>query len=176
MIPGGNSPSPLPAQPRRYSPAGFAHVLALCGLLLLAGPAAQAGELDGTVVAVTDGDTLKVLSEGREVVIRLDQVDAPEKRQAFGDRARQSLAGLVFHQPVRVETHGRDRYGRTIATVFVGELDVNAEQVRRGMAWVYVRYARDRALFALEAEARAARRGLWDDPEPVPPWAWRHHR
>lgn len=142
-------------------------------LLLMAAPMAQADELAGQVVGITDGDTLRVLVDQREVVIRLAQIDAPEKRQPFGQRSRQSLAELVFQKGVRVETEGRDRYGRTIGTVFVEGLDVNAEQVRRGMAWVYVRYAHDPALQAVEQEAREARRGLWADAEPVAPWAWR---
>lgn len=142
-------------------------------LLLLAAPLAQAEELAGRVVGITDGDTLRVLVDQREVVVRLAQIDAPEKRQPFGQRSRQSLAELVFQKGVRVESEGRDRYGRTIGTVFVGGLDVNAEQVRRGMAWVYVRYAHDPALQATEQEARAGRRGLWADAEPVAPWEWR---
>jgi endonuclease YncB( thermonuclease family) len=78
---------------------------------------------------------------------------------------------------VRVEAHGLDRYHRTIGTVFVGKLNVNAEQVRLGFAWVYRRYARDSALFLLENEAHDSRRGLWVDADPVPPWDWRkeHH-
>lgn len=133
----------------------------------------QAAELVGRVVGVTDGDTLRVLVEQREVVVRLDQIDAPEKAQPFGQRSRQSLAELCFGQPVRVVTHGQDRYGRTIGTVFVGALDVNAEQLRQGMAWAFLRYLREPALLDIEREARAARRGLWADPAPVAPWDWR---
>lgn len=135
---------------------------------------ALAGDLFGTVVGVTDGDTVQVLIDERRTKVRLDQIDAPEKAQPFGERARRSLAELCFQKDVRLVTHGRDSYGRTIATVFVGNLDVNAEQVRRGMAWVYLKYLRDPALIADQAEARAARRGLWADAEPVPPWEWRH--
>lgn len=145
---------------------------ALLFVCLLALPV-QAAELVGRVVGVTDGDTLRVLVEQREVVVRLDQIDAPEKAQPFGQRSRQSLAELCFDQSVRVLTRGQDRYGRTIGTVFVGALDVNAEQVRRGMAWVFLRYLREPALLDIEREARAARRGLWADPAPVAPWEWR---
>jgi hypothetical protein len=70
-------------------------------------------------------------------------------------------------------TRGQDRYGRTVATVYVDGIDVNAEQVRRRMAWVYRKYARDWDLYEFEAEARTARRGVWTDPDPVPPWEWR---
>jgi endonuclease YncB( thermonuclease family) len=145
---------------------------ALLLVCLLALPV-QAAELAGRVVGVTDGDTLRVLVEQREVIVRLDQIDAPEKAQPFGQRSRQSLAELSFGKAARVVTHGQDRYGRTIGTVFVGELDVNAEQVRRGMAWAFLRYLREPALLDIEREARTARRGLWADAEPVAPWEWR---
>ncbi len=139
-------------------------------LLVVASSGARADELAGEVVGVTDGDTLRVLVEHHEVVIRLDQIDAPEKRQPFGQRSRQSLAEMTFRKAARVITHGQDRYGRTVGTVLIAGLDVNAEQVRRGMAWVYLRYARGQALTVLELEARQARRGLWVDPSPLPPW------
>ena len=142
-------------------------------LLLFAAPGAWADELTGQVVSITDGDTLRVLVDQREVVIRLDQIDAPEKRQPFGQQSRQSLADLTFQKSARVVTHGQDRYGRTIGTIFIDDQDVNAEQVRRGMAWVYLRYARDPALSVLEQDARQAHRGLWVDPSPLPPWDWR---
>lgn len=145
--------------------------------LLFAASGARADELAGEVVGITDGDTLRVLVEQREVVIRLDQIDAPEKRQPFGQRSRQSLAEMTFRKTARVVTRGQDRHGRTVGTVFIAGLDVNAEQVRRGMAWVYLRYARDPALTAQELEARQARRGLWVDSSPLPPWEWRkQHR
>lgn len=101
---------------------------------------------------------------------------APEKRQAFGTRSRQALSSLVFRQSVTVADAGRDRYGRVLGTVYVSGVNVNAEMVRQGMAWVYRQYATDRSLFALEDEARAGRRGLWADPSPVPPWQFRHRQ
>lgn len=152
------------------------HQLAAFLLALLIALPALAGELVGTVVGITDGDTLRVLVDEREVVVRLDQIDAPEKAQPFGQRARQSLAELCFRKGARVIEHGRDRYGRTIGTVMIDGLDVNAEQVRRGMAWAYLRYLREPALAEVEREAREARRGLWADAEPVAPWEWRHQR
>lgn len=108
--------------------------------------------------------------------LRLAQIDAPEKRQAFGTRSRQALSSLVFRQSVTVADAGRDRYGRVLGTVYVSGVNVNAEMVRQGMAWVYRQYATDRSLFALEDEARAGRRGLWADPSPVSPWQFRHRQ
>jgi hypothetical protein len=81
---------------------------------------------------------------------------------------------LVFGKQVRVEQQDRDRYGRVVGKVYVGSLDMNAEQVRGGMAWVYRKYARDQALYALEQEAKSAKRGLWADPHAIPPWESRH--
>lgn len=147
-------------------------VLAL--VLATAAVAAQAGELRGRVVAVADGDTLTVLDSGqRQHRVRLAEIDAPEKRQAFGERSKQSLSALCFGQQAVIEDQGRDRYGRVIGRVGCAGIDANAEQVRRGMAWVFDRYAADRSLYALQDEARKARRGLWRDSAPVPPWEYR---
>ena len=88
------------------------------------------------MVAILDGYTINVLVDRHPVRVRLAQIDAPEKRQAFGTRSRQALAELVFRQSVRVAETGRDRYGRVIGTVYLGNVDVNAQMVREGMAWV----------------------------------------
>jgi len=134
---------------------------------------ATRADFAGPVIAILDGDTIDVLIDRQPVRVRLAQIDAPEKRQAFGTRSRQALSALVFRQSVTVADAGRDRYGRVLGTVYVSGVNVNAEMVRQGMAWVYRQYATDRSLFALEDEARAGRRGLWADPSPVPPWQFR---
>lgn len=79
----------------------------------------------------------------------------------------------MFGKTVRAVTSGKDRYGRSLATLYAGDLNANSEQVRRGMAWVYRQYARDDSLYPVEEEARRAKRGLWSDPHPVPPWELR---
>lgn len=140
-------------------------------------PSPKAGEpFAGECVGVTDGDTLRVMHNGREEKIRLDGVDAPEKSQPFGSRSKQNLSALVFGQVVTVAPTDRDRYGRTVARVYTADgRCVNAEQVGAGLAWWYREYAlHDTALEALEAEARRARRGLWADPMPVAPWDFRN--
>lgn len=147
----------------------------LIGVLLGCGEA-QANErvIDGRVVAVADGDTLTVLaSRNEQVKVRLAEIDAPEKAQPFGKRSKQSLSELAYGKDVRIHVNTKDRYGRIVGRVLVGELDVCMEQVRRGLAWVYRQYAKDAALFELEAKAKASQRGLWADKEPVPPWEWR---
>lgn len=146
---------------------------ALCLTLLLAATAVHA-DTRGRVVSVHDGDTLTVLVERRQVKVRLTDIDAPELRQPFGTRSKQSLAELCFGKIAALDVRGQDRYQRTVARVTCGGKDANAEQVRRGYAWTFIRYARpDSPLIAIENEARAAHRGLWQDSAPVPPWDWR---
>ena len=130
-------------------------------------------DFTGKVVAVADGDSITVLRMRDQVKVRLVEIDAPERAQPYGNRSKQALTGLVRGQEVLVVEHGKDRYQRTLGRVYRGDLDVNAEQVRQGMAWVFRRYATDTSLFPIEAEARESRRGLWRDPQAVPPWEWR---
>jgi endonuclease YncB( thermonuclease family) len=130
-----------------------------------------AGELVGRVIAIADGDTLTVLVSRNQIKVRLLDIDAPERKQPFGTRSRQSLADMCAGKDARIAWREKDRYGRTLGRVSCAGVDANTEQVRRGMAWVYVRYApKDSPLYAVQAEARAARRGLWQDARPVPPW------
>ena len=140
-------------------------------LLLLAVPAV---EFQGRVVAIVDGDTVEVMHEGRAERIRLNGIDAPEHRQAFGRRAQDFLGEMIFKQNVRVVVRSKDRYGRTVADLFLGSKNVNQEMVRAGMAWWYRRYApRDMVLRGLEERAREAGLGLWADPDATAPWNFR---
>lgn len=128
----------------------------------------------GIVTGVADGDTFYMQIEGRSTRVRLAEIDAPEKKgQPFGRRAEQSLRELVGKQPVTVTWSKSDRYGRPIVQVEASGVNVNAEQVRRGYAWVYRKYAETPWLYVLEDGARLERRGLWADPAPVEPWVWR---
>ena len=143
--------------------------------VLLAFTGLAHADFSGQVVAILDGDTIDVLVDRRPVRVRLAQIDAPEKRQAFGTRSRQALAELVFRKTVQVSEEGSDRYGRVIGTIHIGDLNVNAQMVREGMAWVYRRYAKDRALYELEIRAKESRLGLWADLEPIAPWDYRRN-
>lgn len=128
----------------------------------------------GVVVSIADGDTLTVLDEThRQTKVRLAEIDAPERGQPYGTQSKQSLSEVCFKQPVRVQVVSVDRYGRTVGRVHCAGTDANAEQLRRGMAWVYDRYAKDRSLYRLQDEARASGLGLWGGPAPTPPWEWR---
>jgi endonuclease YncB( thermonuclease family) len=146
-------------------------------LALLAWPV-SAEEFTGRVVAITDGDTIKVLRNGHAEIVRLRGIDAPEKTQAYGERAKRYLSGLVFGRTVTVQAVQRDRHGRTLAGVLLPDgRDVNQELVRAGYAWWFPRYSPDYRLARLEAEARESRRGLWADRHPLPPWEHRRqHR
>jgi endonuclease YncB( thermonuclease family) len=130
-----------------------------------------------TVVRVRDGDSLVVLRGGVEIEVRLDGVDCPELEQAFGRRARRFTSDLGIGREVRVAGRGRDDYGRELAEIFLPDgRSLNRELVAAGFAWWFRRYSTDPTLEALEREARAARRGLWADPDPIPPWDYRKSR
>ena len=125
-------------------------------------------------VAVTDGDTIKVLSGKTEIKIRLFGIDAPEKKQAFGAQSKKFMSQMVFGKKVNLRITGKDRYGRSIAWVFINGRNVNAESIRAGYAWWYRQYSKKYPqLGEYEAQARAAKRGLWTDPHAVAPWDWR---
>ena len=142
----------------------------------------HAETITGKVVGVADGDTLTLDSEGRRVIIRLSGIDAPERGQPFGRKSGDELRVLALHQVATAETHKQDRYGREVGTVEVGGKDLGLEQVRSGMAWVLQRYLKELPVerqaeyVAAEEAARTARRGLWSDGKPVPPWGWRKER
>jgi len=131
---------------------------------------------EGKVVSVTDGDTIKVLKDGIQIKIRLAAIDCPEKGQPYGQAARKFTAKLVAGKIVKVWPTDTDRYGRTVAFVFVGSTDLNKELLKAGLAWHYKRYSRDPELAKLEFEARAQKVGLWKEPDPVAPWEWRRNK
>lgn len=135
---------------------------------------ACASEITGPVVSVLDGDTIKVSRNHRNVTIRLNGIDAPEKGQAYAHNATEYVVLQAFTKEVTVQTYGLDKYGRTIGDVYLpdGTL-LNKELVKAGLAWWYCKYSVDQSLAELEVEAREAKRGLWQDPKPVPPWVFR---
>ncbi|MEE4379981.1 MAG: thermonuclease family protein [Candidatus Competibacteraceae bacterium] len=146
-------------------------------LLTLAIPLAQAETIyQGRTVAVHDGDTLTLLTEtGQSIKVRLAEIDAPEQEQPYGNRAKSVLSTLTLNRPTQVDASIKDRYGRVVGRVYVGDMDVNAELIRLGMAWFYRQYGQDNSFYQLEMAARTARWGLWADPRPVPPWVFRHN-
>ena len=158
-------------------------------ILLLTFSGLAIADINGKVVAVTDGDTIKVLdSNNLQHKVRLTGIDAPEKKQPFGNASRKHLASMVAGKSVRVEFSKADRYGRILGKVWVQPsdcpdcgrtLNVNHAQILSGMAWHYRYYAKDLPLEdrgrydSAEAEAKARNLGLWSEPDAIPPWAWR---
>jgi endonuclease YncB( thermonuclease family) len=164
------------ANPDRHFRVAAA-ALAAVVLLLVASPTFGAKPhytLTGKVVAIADGDTLTILDESKtQHKIRLAGIDAPEKAQPFGTKARENLAAKVFGQNVRVDVIDVDRYHREVGRIYLGNRFANMEMVADGFAWRYVQYDKPGEFTAAEADAREHRRGLWVDANPVPPWEWR---
>lgn len=154
-------------------PAAVALLLLLASL----GACAAPQSVTGTVKRVLDGDSVIVRASGRDIEVRLGEIDTPEKGQPHADISRKALQGMVLGKRVRLQVLDHDQYGRTVARVYrlPEETWVNAELVRRGHAWVYRRHVRDRSLYDIERDAKARRAGLWALPEAerAPPWQWR---
>lgn len=149
----------------------------LCLVLCL--PLLAWADFTGKVVSVKDGDTVEVMRNGEAVRVRLTGIDAPEKRQPFGEASKRALSDRVYGRVVRVEERGDDRYGRVLGRILLGDDDINLGQIRQGLAWHYAQYAKDQpgmeAKFygAAERKARKDGLGLWQDASPVPPWEFR---
>jgi len=137
-------------------------------------PPAQTTTIKGQVVGVHDGDSITVLTTDKvQVKVRLEGIDAPELKQAFSQQSKMAMSEMVFGKVVTLHATGTDRYKRTLAVVMVDDVNANLELVRRGLAWRFDKYSKDVALLAAQREAQPARRGLWSDTAPVPPWEWR---
>lgn len=149
-------------------------------VMLMAATVTCAAEVVGVVVGIVDGDTIDIVDQDKvQHRVRLAGIDAPEKRQSFGQQSKKSLSDLVYMKSVVVEFNKRDRYGRLIGKIVIAGVDVNLTQIEKGMAWIYRQYlselqASDRLQYVnAEAVAKNSRRGLWVDESPVPPWSWR---
>lgn len=168
---------------------GKAQTVCLQLLLLFLVNLPAFADVTGVVVGVADGDTVTVLDADRnQHKVRVAGIDAPEKAQPFGQRAKGRMSGLVFGKDVRLEGDKRDRYGRTVAKVWVSPpdchrcpktLDAGLAVLTSGLAWHYKKYQNeqspeDRELYSFaENEARSKRAGVWSEANPVPPWDWR---
>ena len=165
--------------------AGRPRLVAALFLFVLAAAASTSGchrrpsrePFEARVVGVSDGDTITVLEGTTQAKVRLNGIDCPEKRQAFGARAKQLTSKLAFGKTVTVRPFGSDRYGRTLGEVVLPDGRVlNHELVAAGMAWHYTQYSKDETLARLERQARETRVGLWSEPRPVAPWEFRATR
>jgi len=173
------------ASPVRKIAAGVLLLGALAGAIWPGGTSrADAGEIEGVVVGVADGDTITVLDDSRQQhKVRFAFIDAPEKAQPYGQRARQALSEQVFRQQVRVEVIEQDRYGRNVGRIWLRDVDINLLMLRAGYAWHYRQYARKgqsaqefSRYEQAEQAARQQRQGLWHDADPVPPWDFRRQQ
>jgi len=152
----------------------------LIGITLLYTSIASADILQGRVVGIADGDTITVLdASNTQFKIRLSGIDAPEKKQPFGQVSKKSLSDMAYDKTVKVEWSKKDRYQRLVGKVFINDLDANLQQIKRGLAWHYTKYQNeqpleDRVSYSnAQEEATAAKLGLWSEPNPVAPWDWR---
>lgn len=143
-------------------------------------PAPEPEGFPARAIIIHDGDTVTVLNDRKEQIkIRLTMIDAPEFMQRFGKESRRNLSTLLFRKDVRVIGDAHDKYGRLLAVIMLGEMDVNLEQIRKGFAWHYKRHMwdqdeEDRNKYAeAEEAAREQKLGLWADENPVPPWQFR---
>lgn len=135
---------------------------------------AQGQPFKGKVVGIKDGDTFKVLHNRKEYTIRLAHIDAPEKKQPFGNKSKQYASTLCFGKEVLVRpTQRNDRYGRIIAEIIIGNRVVNKELVKQGLAWHFTKYSKSQEYVRLEREARQKRIGIWSEKSPIAPWDWR---
>jgi endonuclease YncB( thermonuclease family) len=168
-------------------------LLIICALSCAAQPAASAQVqqrsvvsnnvqlvIDGKVINVHDGDTITVVDQdNKKTHIRLLGIDAPKLKQAYGVASQQNLSRLVLGKPVTIVWTKLDKYRRTVGTIMLNGRDVNIEQVKAGLAWHFKKYEdeqkpEDRRTYAMaEQAARAARLGLWKDPNPTPPGDYR---
>ena len=150
----------------------FIRYILILSFLFAASPLALA--LNGKVIGVSDGDTLTVLSGLTKVKVRLAEIDAPEKDQAFGQKSKQKLSDLCFGKTATVTEDGKDRYGRVIGYVSCGGKQANMELIASGLAWFYVAYGKNQAYRTEETKARAGKIGLWQSGQiAIEPWRWR---
>jgi endonuclease YncB( thermonuclease family) len=145
------------------------------GFFISSFSAVLALDFSGPVVSVLDADILEVLYNQHPERIRLNGIDCPEKGQPYGKHAKHAALELAFGKKVTVQTSGKDKYKRTLGVIILpDERNLNQELVKQGWCWWYRKYApENRELERLETEAREAKKGLWVDPQPVPPWEWR---
>jgi micrococcal nuclease len=123
------------------------------------------------IIAIADGDTFTILQNNKQVRIRLDAIDAPERGMPYYKKSKQYLSALCFGKQVRLKVKETDRYGRFVARALLADgRDVSSEMIRAGMAWHYKQYSSDKTLSSLETQARSSKAGLWRDPHPVAPW------
>ena len=146
-------------------------------LLFLFLTAVVNGQTVGKVVGITDGDTFTLLKEDSTTIkVRFHGIDCPEKSQPFANVCKKYLSDLIYGKTVSLQKNGIDRYGRTLAIVFIDTINVNETLLSTGFAWHYKSYDKNSKWSDLEINAKKNKKGLWADKNPIPPWEWRKKR
>lgn len=148
-------------------------------------------ELKGKVVSIADGDTVIIVvadnstkskflqppnsqpSSKKQYRIRLNDIDAPESKQAFGNKSKENLKNYIYQKDVVVKHESTDKYGRILGTIYYQGKDINLQQVKDGYAWVYRHYSKKQDYIKEEEKARQERKGLWADNNPINPYDFR---
>ena len=136
----------------------------------------NAETIKGKVISVIDGDTIKVSVKRKSYKIRLQNIDAPEKKQAFGEQSKRALSRKIFRKKVKIKITKTDRYNRKIGTVFYKNRNINLEMVQDGYAWNYQKYSNDIRFITAEKQARANRKRIWSRKKAIPPWEFRRKK
>ncbi len=130
-------------------------------------------ELVGKVISIADGDTITILTkDNTKYKIRLNDIDAPEKKQAFGNKSKDNLDKYIAGKTVKVEYNKMDLYKRILGTIYYNNIDINLQQIKDGFAWVY-KYSKNKPYYQAEKIARENKKGLWIDKNPLAPWEFR---
>ncbi len=127
-------------------------------------------------IRVVDGDTIRAEAKGREIKIRLVEIDAPEINQPFGAQSKNFLNRLLNEKDVTLISQGEDRYGRVLGEIYANGESANALMIKSGFAWVYDRYVKDSSLYKYQDQAKAENLGLWRAEDPIAPWVWRKQK
>ena len=134
-------------------------------------------ELKGKIIHISDGDTVHLLTDNKEKIkIRLNDIDAPESKQAFGNKSKENLKNYIYQKNVVVEYKNKDKYKRVLGTIYYQNRDINLQQVKNGYAWVYKKYSKNPIYFKAEQDARINKIGLWSDKNPIEPWEFRKNK
>ena len=134
-------------------------------------------ELKGKIIHISDGDTVHLLTDNKEKIkIRLNDIDAPESKQAFGNKSKENLKKYIYQKNVVVEYKNKDKYKRVLGTIYYQNRDINLQQVKDGYAWVYKKYSKNHNYFKAEKEAKSKKLGLWSDKNPIEPWEFRKNK
>ena len=153
----------------------FISSLTLTLLFFIVSLSAFAEDFSGQVVGIIDGDTIEVMHLGKAERVRLHGVDCPEMGQPFGERARKYTSTHTLRKNVTVIVSDTDKDGQTVGQVILPDMsNLNIVMISAGLAWWHETYApEDKILMDVQKSAKAAKRGLWTDPDPVPPWEWK---